>query len=136
MFELQNSLQGLLIAIWDVVAALGQLAFSHWFLLAWIGYFTFAMHWAKAFEVFSKGGWVAASLVSLAVIAVLSTVSQTKSQTISLFGWDVNPIVGVVAIGITYLGIAFACGSIQMSGLPSRVLGWFERRTQNVASTN
>ena len=136
MLELLLSLQGLLLAIWAVVVAIGQLGISHWFLLAWIGYFTFAVHWPKTFEVFSKGGWVAATLVSAAVITLLAKLSQTALQQTSLFGFDVNPMAGTISVGILYLAIAFLCGSIQMSGLPARLLGWFERRTQNVVSTD
>lgn len=133
MIELLNSLQGLAFAVWNVLIAIGQLAIVHWFLLAWIAYFLFAVHWAKAFDVFVKGGWVAASLVLFAVIALVSTVSQADA---SLLGWDINPVTGTIVSSIIYLAIAFVCGSIQMSGLPAKVLDWFQRRTQNVVGTD
>ncbi len=136
MFEFLNSLQDLLLAIWSVVAALGQLAISHWFLLAWIGYFTFAVPWAKAFDTFSQGGWVAAGLVSSAVIAVLSAVSDTTLLHASVFGWNVNPTVGTLATGITYLAIAFFCGSIQMSGRPAKMLDWIDQHMKNAGSAD
>lgn len=136
MFEFLNSLQDLLLAIWGVVAALGQLAISHWFLLAWIGYFTFAVPWAKAFDTFSQGGWIAAGLVSSAVIAVLSAVSDTTLLHASVFGWNVNPTVGTLATGITYLAIAFFCGSIQMSGRPAKMLDWIDQHMKNAGSAD
>lgn len=133
MIELLNSLQELVFAVWNVITAIGQLAINHWFLLAWIAYFLFAVHWAKAFDVFSKGGWVAASLVSVAVISLLSTVSNIGSSQTAVFGWKVNSVAGTVASSMVYLAIAFVCGSIQMSGLPGKVLDWFQRRVQNIA---
>ncbi|MEP3479206.1 MAG: hypothetical protein ABJZ55_08170 [Fuerstiella sp.] len=133
MIELRDSLQELVFAVWNVITAIGQLAIDHWFLLAWIAYFLFAVHWAKAFDVLSKGGWVAAWLVSLAGIALLSTITQIGPPQTAVFGWDVNPVIGTVVSSMTYLAIAFVCGSIQMSGLPAKILDWFQRRTQNVA---
>lgn len=133
MIELLNSLQGLVFAVWNVIAAIGQLTIDHWFLLAWITYFLFAVHWAKAFDLLTKGGWVAASLIAFAVVALMSTLSQTALQQVQVMGWDVHPVAGTIVRSITYLAIAFVCGSIQMSGLPTQVLNWFQRRTQNVA---
>lgn len=116
MLELIANLQVLLIAAWNVIVTLLGLILPWTPLIAWIGYWLFAVNWVKVREVMISGGWIGVVLLGLMMVLVWSVVAPPISGSHHMFGLHVSNFVGKSVYVTSLLTIMFLCGSVQLSG--------------------
>lgn len=118
MSQLLESLQQLLVAIWNVIQSLlgvFEPNLGLWlFLAAWIGFFLFAVNWVALRRVMLSGGWVGVLLLALVTILVWGSVDPAV-QPHEIFGLKLSNYVGKTVYVTALLCIMLVCGSVQLA---------------------
>lgn len=118
-------LQSLMNVFWsllDVVLALAMLVLPWLPVLAWIGFWLFAVNWAKVFPVLWRGGFIGVLLLMFVAVLVWGAVSPPVDGKHIMLQLTVGNFVGKF-IYVTWLTcIALLCGSAQLSGAFSSLI--------------
>jgi len=119
MDGLVNLLESVVNVFWsllDVVVALILLILPWLPLLSWVGFWTFAVNWSKAFPILWRGGIVGVVLLMLAAVLVWGAVAPPETGSHVLFGLVVSNYPGKFIYVTMLTCIALLCGSAQLSG--------------------
>ena len=114
-----NLFQSLVNVFWsllDVVMALVMVILPWLPLLAWIGFWSFAVNWVRTFDILRKGGFIGVLLLMFAAVIVWAAVAPPIEGTHTLFGLTVSNYAGKFIYVTMLTCIALICGSVQMSG--------------------
>lgn len=118
------TLNDLFWSLLNVVVALFYVVLPWCPLLAWIGFWTLAVNWVRAWEAIVRGGWTGVLLLMIAAIMVWGAVDPPESGSHQLLGLTVGNYFGK-AIYVTMLTcIALLCGSAQMNGFGSGIVSF------------
>ncbi|MEX0701951.1 MAG: hypothetical protein WD069_07630 [Planctomycetales bacterium] len=120
MQQLLDSLIQLFVAVWDVLASLGAVLLPWLPLVAWAGFWTFAVDWVRLREVLLKGGWIAVLLIGLVMVLVWGAVAPPEGGQHHLWGLTVSNFVGKTVYVAALFTIVFLCGAVQLSGAVDR----------------
>lgn len=114
-----NLIQSLVNVFWsllDVVVA-AVLVILPWLpLLAWVGFWSFAVNWSKAFPILRRGGLVGVLLLMLTAVLVWGAIAPPPEGKHVLFGLTVSNYAGKFIYVSMLTCIALLCGSAQLSG--------------------
>lgn len=122
--ELCQNLIELFWTLLAVVVALFHVVLPWLPLLAWIGFWTLAVNWVRAWDAIIRGGWTGVLLLMIAAIMVWGAVDPPESGSHQLLGLTVGNYFGK-AIYVTMLTcIALLCGSAQMNGFGSSIVSF------------
>jgi len=116
LFDLFSSLLDVLRSLLDVVVNLVRVILPWLPLLAWIGFWTFAVNWAKAFPILRRGGMLGVFLLMFVSVLVWGAVSPPVDGNHLLFGLTVSNYAGKFIYVTMLTCIALLCGSAQLSG--------------------
>lgn len=114
-----NLLESLVNVFWsvlDVVRALVLVVLPWLPLLAWVGFWAFAVNWAKTLPIILRGGFLGVLLLMLATVLVWAAVAPPPDGNHMLFGLAVSNHVGKFVYVTILACIAFLCGSAQLAG--------------------
>jgi hypothetical protein len=114
--NLLESLVGVMESLLDVIVALVQLIVPWLPFLAWVGFWTFAVNWRKAFPIIQRGGFIGIGLLMLVTVLVWGAFAPPPEGTHFLFGLTVSNYAGKMIYVTTLTCIALLCGSLQLSG--------------------
>ncbi len=114
--NLLESLVGVFWSLLDVVVALVLVVLPWMPFLAWVGFWTFAVNWKKAYPVLQRGGFIGIFLLMFLAVMVWGAVAPPPEETHSLFGLTVSNYAGKLIYVTTLTCVALLCGSIQLSG--------------------
>jgi hypothetical protein len=114
--NLLESLVGVFWSLLDVVVALVMVVVPWLPFLAWVGFWTFAVDWRKAFPVLQRGGFVAVLLLMFVAVLVWGAVAPPPEGTHYLFGLTVSNYAGKLIYVTTLTCVALLCGSVQLNG--------------------
>ncbi|HQX52569.1 MAG TPA: hypothetical protein PLY87_20270 [Planctomycetaceae bacterium] len=116
LFDLFNSLINVFWSLLDVVVNLVRLILPWLPLLAWIGFWTFAVNWAKAFPILRRGGIIGVLLLMFVAVLVWGAVAPPVDGKHFMLGLKVSNYAGKFIYVTMLTCIAFLCGSAQLSG--------------------
>lgn len=116
LVNLLESLVGVFRSLLDVVVALVHLILPWLPLLAWIGFWSFAVNWKKAWPILQRGGYIGLFLLMFVAVLVWGAIAPPPEGTHSLFGLTVSNYAGKLIYVTTLTCIAILCGSVQLSG--------------------
>lgn len=116
MFQLLDSLLNLIVALWDVLAAVVQLVLPWTPLVAWVAFWLLAVNWVKYREVLVKGGWTGLLFTGLMMILIWGLIAPPVEGYHHLFGLRLSNFVGKTVYVSALFSIMFLCGSVQLSG--------------------
>jgi len=116
LFDLFNSLINVFWSLLDVVVNLVRLIQPWLPLLAWIGFWTFAVNWAKAFPILRRGGIIGVLLLMFVAVLVWGAVAPPVDGKHFMLGLKVSNYAGKFIYVTMLTCIAFLCGSAQLSG--------------------
>lgn len=116
LINLIDSLVNVFWSLLDVVVSLVLVILPWLPMLAWVGFWTFAVNWSKAFPVLRKGGYIGVVLLMLVAVLVWGSVAPPVEGTHLLFGLTVSNFAGKFVYVTMLTCIALLCGSAQLSG--------------------
>ena len=116
LVDLFFSLIDVLRSLFNVVVSLVRVIVPWLPLLAWIGFWTFAVNWAKAFPNFRRGGLIGVFLMMFVSVLVWGSVAPPVGGEHFMFGLSVSNYVGKFIYVTMLTCIALLCGSAQLSG--------------------
>lgn len=116
VIELFQSLVNVFWSLLDVVVALVKVVLPWLPLLAWIGYWSLAVNWAKSFDILRRGGFIGVLLLMFVAVIVWGAVAPPVDGVHTLFGLTVSNYAGKFIYVTMLTCIALLCGSVQMSG--------------------
>lgn len=118
MVELFDSLIALVVALFHVVRALVVFVLPYLPLIAWVGFWTFAVNWVKLYEVlFRKGGIVGLILICVMWVLIWGLIAPPVGGTHAMFGLKVGNFVAKFVYVASLVSIMFMAASVQMSGV-------------------
>jgi hypothetical protein len=122
MQNLQNSLLELAFALMDLVVVLGGILLPWLPLVAWLGFWLFAVNWTKLrVQLVQGGGWIGLLLIAVVWIIVWGVVSPPASGSYDLFGLHIGNFVGKTVYVTSLYCLLLLAGAAQLSGACS---GW------------
>jgi hypothetical protein len=124
--ELLNSLQNLLLAVVELLAALVGTIAPWWPLIAWVAIWTFAVNWVKLRAVLLSRGFVGVLLIAFMSVLVWGIVAPPEGGSHHLLGLTVSNFVGKLMYVTALMVIALLCGSVQLSGAVDKYLHFVE----------
>lgn len=124
MFDLFTSLVNVFFSLLDVVVNLARLIMPWLPLLGWIGFWSFAVNWARALPVLRRGGFIGVLLLMFVAVLVWGAIAPPADGTHFLMGLKVSNHAGKFIYVTMLTCIALLCGSAQLSGAFGR-LGQF-----------
>lgn len=116
MEALFNSLLDVFWSLLNVVVSLVHLVLPWLPLLAWIGYWAFAVNWAKAFPILRRGGMIGVFLLMFVAVMVWGAIAPPVDGKHVLFGLSVSNYAGKFIYVTMLTCITLLCGSAQLSG--------------------
>lgn len=116
LVDLFSSLVDVLWSLLNVVVNLVRVIVPWLPLLAWIGFWTFAVNWAKAFPILRRGGFIGVLLLMFVSVLVWGSVAPPVGGEHVMFGLSVSNYVGKFIYVTMLTCIALLCGSAQLSG--------------------
>lgn len=124
--ELLESLLNLLLAVIELLAALGKTIAPLWPLLAWLAFWLFAVNWQKLRVTLLNGGWVGVVLIGLVMVLLWGCVAPPVDGQHHILGLRLSNFVGKTVYVTALLVGMFLCGSVQLSGIVDRCLNFAE----------
>lgn len=121
LFDLFSSLVDVLWSLLNVVVNLARVILPWLSLLAWIGFWTFAVNWAKALPVLRKGGMVGVILLMFVAVLVWGAMAPPIDGRHMMLGLSVSNYAGKFIYVTMLTCIALLCGSAQLSGAFGRI---------------
>ncbi|MCX7397221.1 MAG: hypothetical protein NT138_06015 [Planctomycetales bacterium] len=116
LVDLFFSLIDVLRSLLNVVVSLVRVVVPWLPLLGWIGFWTFAVNWAKAFPILRRGGLIGVFLMMFVSVLVWGSVAPPVGGEHFMFGLSVSNYVGKFIYVTMLTCIALLCGSAQLSG--------------------
>jgi len=116
MIDLLLSLKTLLDAVLDVLVSLGGVVWPFLPLLAWIGFWLFAVNWVRYRQVLLSGGGVGVVLIGLMTILIWGAIAPPLGGAHHIFGLSLSNYVGKTVYVTSLFVIMLLCGSVQLSG--------------------
>ena len=116
VIELIQNLIALFWSLLSVVVALIKVILPWLPLMAWIGFWTLAVNWVKAFEIMWRGGFIGVLLLMFSTVLVWGAVAPPVAGYHEIFTLQVDNYPGKFFYVTTLTCIAFLCGSAQMNG--------------------
>lgn len=116
LVDLFFSLLNVLRALLDVVVSLFRVLLPWLPLLAWVGFWTFAVNWAKVFPILRRGGLIGVFLLMFVAVLVWGAVSPPIDGRHVMFGLSVSNYAGKFIYVTMLTCIALLSGSAQLSG--------------------
>lgn len=116
LFDLFHSLVNVLWSLLDVVANLLRVILPWLPLLGWVGFWTFAVNWAKAFPILRRGGCIGILLLMFVAVLVWAAVAPPENGNHLMLGLSVGNHAGKFIYVTMLTCIALLCGSAQLSG--------------------
>jgi hypothetical protein len=116
LVDLFFSLIDVLRSLFNVVVSLVRVIVPWLPLLAWIGFWTFAVNWAKAFPILRRGGLIGVFLLMFVSVLIWGSVAPPVGGEHFMFGLSVSNYVGKFIYVTMLTCIALLCGSAQLSG--------------------
>lgn len=121
LFDLFSSLINVLWSLLDVVVNLVRVILPWLPLLAWVGFWTFAVNWAKAFPILRRGGFIGILLLMFVTVIVWGAVAPPVNGKHLMLGLSVSNYAGKFIYVTMLTCIALLCGSAQLSGAFGRL---------------
>jgi hypothetical protein len=121
LFDLFTSLINVLWSLLDVVVNLVRVILPWLPLLAWVGFWTFAVNWAKAFPILRRGGFIGILLLMFVTVIVWGAVAPPVNGKHLMLGLSVSNYAGKFIYVTMLTCIALLCGSAQLSGAFGRL---------------
>lgn len=121
LFDLFSSLLDVFTSLLNVVVNLVRVILPWLPLLAWIGFWTFAVNWAKAFPILRRGGMAGVFLMMFVAVLVWGAVAPPAEGKHLMFGLTVSNYAGKFIYVTMLTCIALLCGSAQLSGAFGRL---------------
>lgn len=121
LFDLCSSLINVLWSLLDVVVNLVRVILPWLPLLAWVGFWTFAVNWAKAFPILRRGGFIGILLLMFVTVIVWGAVAPPVNGKHLMLGLSVSNYAGKFIYVTMLTCIALLCGSAQLSGAFGRL---------------
>ena len=131
LFDLLSSLVAVLWSLLNVVVNLCRVIIPWLPLLAWIGFWTFAVNWAKAFPILRRGGMIGVFLLMLVTVLVWGAVAPPIEGKHLMFGLSVSNYAGKFIYVTMLTCIALLCGSAQLSGAFGKLCEFPEESAEN-----
>ena len=122
LIDLFGSIVDVLYSLLNVVVNLVRVVLPWLPLLAWVGFWTFAVNWAKAFPIIRRGGIVGVLLLMFVTVLGWGAVAPPPSVppavegSHEMFGLKVGHFTGKFIYVTMLTCIALLCGSAQLSG--------------------
>ena len=116
LFDLFSSLVNVLQSLFDVVVNLVRVILPWLPLLAWVGFWTFAVNWAKALPILRRGGLIGVLLLMFVAVLVWAAVAPPENGKHLMLGLSVSNHAGKFIYVTMLTCIALLCGSAQLSG--------------------
>ncbi len=116
LFDLFSSLINVFWSLLDVVVNLFRVILPWLPLLGWVGFWTFAVNWAKAFPILRRGGFIGILLLMFVAVLVWAAVAPPENGKHLMLGLSVNNHAGKLIYVTMLTCIALLCGSAQLSG--------------------
>ncbi len=116
LFDLFSSLVNVLWSLLDVVVNLVRVILPWLPLLGWVGFWTFAVNWAKAFPILRRGGFIGILLLMFVAVLVWAAVAPPENGKHLMLGLSVSNHAGKLIYVTMLTCIALLCGSAQLSG--------------------
>jgi hypothetical protein len=116
LFDLFSSLVDVVRSLLNVVVNLARVILPWLPLLAWIGFWTFAVNWSKTFPILRKGGMVGVILLMFLAVLVWGAVAPPVDGKHVMLGLSVSNYAGKFIYVTMLTCIALLCGSAQLSG--------------------
>ncbi len=114
-----NLLQSLINVFWsllDVIVAIVMVILPWLPLLGWVGFWTFAVNWARVFPILWRGGFVGVLLLMLVATLVWGAIAPPPEGQHVLLSLTVSNYAGKFIYVTMLTCIALLCGSAQLSG--------------------
>jgi hypothetical protein len=121
LFDLFSSLINVLWSLLDVVVNLVRVILPWLPLLAWVGFWTFAVNWAKAFPILRRGGFIGILLLMFVAVIVWGAVAPPANGKHLMLGLSISNYAGKFIYVTMLTCIALLCGSAQLSGAFGRL---------------
>ncbi len=121
LFDLCSSIVDVFRSLLDVVVNLVRVLLPWLPLLTWVGFWTFAVDWAKAFPILRRGGMFGILLLMFVAVIVWGAVAPPVDGSHVLFGLTVSNYAGKFIYVTMLTCIALLCGSAQLSGAFGRL---------------
>ena len=121
LFDLFSSLINVLWSLLDVVVNLVRVILPWLPLLAWVGFWTFAVNWAKVFPILRRGGFFGILLLMFVTVIVWGAVAPPVNGKHLMLGLSVSNYAGKFIYVTMLTCIALLCGSAQLSGAFGRL---------------
>ena len=121
LFDLFSSLINVLWSLLDVVVNLVRVILPWLPLLAWVGFWTFAVNWAKVFPILRRGGFIGILLLMFVTVIVWGAVAPPVNGKHLMLGLSVSNYAGKFIYVTMLTCIALLCGSAQLSGAFGRL---------------
>ena len=116
LFDLFSSLVNVLWSLLDVVVNLLRVILPWLPLLGWVGFWIFAVNWAKAFPILRRGGFIGVVLLMFVAVLVWAAVAPPDNGKHLMLGLSVDNPSGKFIYVTMLTCIALLCGSAQLSG--------------------
>ncbi len=116
MLDVLTNAVTLLVDVWHLVVSLLVLIVPWTPLLAWLGFWLFAVDWVKLRAVMIQGGWIGVLAIGLVAVLMWGLIAPPESGAHHLLGLTLSNFVGKTVYVTALLTIMFLCGSVQLSG--------------------
>ena len=131
LFDLCSSMVDVFRSLLNVVVNLVRVLLPWLPLLTWVGFWTFAVDWAKAFPVLRRGGMFGVLLLMFVAVIVWGAVAPPVDGSHVLLGLTVSNYAGKFIYVTMLTCIALLCGSAQLSGAFGRLCQFREESTED-----
>ena len=121
LFDLFGSLVDVFRSLLDVVINLVRVVRPWLPLLGWVGFWTFAVNWSKAFPILRRGGISGVLLLMFVAVLVWGAVAPPSEGKHLLLGLSLSNHAGKFIYVTMLTCIALLCGSAQLSGAFGRL---------------
>ncbi len=116
LFDLCSSLVDVFQSLLQVVVNLVRVLLPWLPLLAWVGFWSFAVNWGKAFPILRRGGLVGVLLLLFVAVLVWGAALPPVDGQHMMFGLTLSNYAGKFVYVTMLACIALLCGSAQLSG--------------------
>ena len=132
IIELFHNLQLLFWSLLNVVVSVVKVILPWLPLLAWVGFWTLAVNWVKAFDILRRGGFIGLLLLMFVAVLVWGAVAPPVLGHHKLLGLVVGNYAGKFVYVTMLVCIALMCGSAQMNGFAQGLVCFDEEDEPNV----
>ncbi len=121
LFDLFISLVNVIWSVLDVLVNLVRVVLPWLPLLGWVGFWAFAVNWAKTLPILRRGGFIGILLLMFVAVLVWAAVDPPENGKHLMLGLSVSNHAGKFIYVTMLTCIALLCGSSQLSGAFGRL---------------